>query len=157
MPASTTTSDLERSDVDRRQSIDQLDDLLCAEHGAVECYEAAVRKFAQDPVTELPEVLRSHQTRIDVIRARLIGLGGSPSDCKGIRAAFTRLTHRLAQLPGRSSTINELEECEDRLLEQYDECLARMDRDTRAFAEEKLLAEQIRSHAMMRGVQQRCC
>ena len=132
-----------------KQTIDHLDDMLCVERAAVDCYALALMQLGTGGDPDLVEARDSHASRIDSLGERLIAIGGVASDGNALGAGFASLMHRLPQILGRARTFYALEEGESHCLCQYRERLHRLDRGTRLLIEHVTLPEQTRVHGLM--------
>src|SRR5262245_41444369 len=74
------------------KTIDVLNSFLRGELSAVETYRQALTKVKVPTMrTQLQEVLQSHESRCELLRNRIVTLGGSPSTSSGPWGTFAKL------------------------------------------------------------------
>jgi uncharacterized protein (TIGR02284 family) len=135
------------------QQLDQLNSFLRGEISAVETYRQALAKV--DDVrakTELEQCRQSHQRRVDLLKTRIIQLGGQPAESSGAWGAFAKAAEASATAFGSKAAIDVLEEGEDHGLKDYQKHLAQLDPDSRAFVEHELLPAQQQTHGVLSGL-----
>jgi hypothetical protein len=132
------------------QPIDQLNSFLRGEISAVETYRQAMNKVDDISArTELERCQLSHQRRVEMLKGRIIQLGGQPSEDSGAWGAFARAAEGGASLFGEKPAIDVLEEGEDHGLKDYQSHLAALDVESRLFVEQELLPAQQQTHKTM--------
>ena len=129
------------------QPVEQLNSFLRGEISAVETYRQAMGKV--DDVrarTQLEQCQLSHQRRVDLLKMRILQLGGEPSQGSGAWGAFAKIAEGGAAAFGDKAAIDVLEEGEDHGLKDYQTHLAALDTDARIFVENELLPAQQQTH-----------
>ena len=135
------------------EPIQQLNSFLRGEISAVETYRQAVSKVTDVAArTQLEQCQSSHQRRIDMLRTRIMQLGGQPEKSSGAWGAFAKAAEGGAAVFGEKAAIDVLEEGEDYGLKDYQSHLADLDVDSRVFVEQELLPAQRQTHRMMSGL-----
>src|SRR6185369_5405629 len=89
-----------------KKDLDVLNRFLRGEISAVASYRQALEKI-DDPVmrAELDECLRSHESRAEMLRDRVLALGGEPSEGAGVWGAFAKLVEGGAKVFGVNAAI----------------------------------------------------
>lgn len=132
------------------ETIDSLTTLLRGEISAVETYRMALDKATEPTIrATLQENLSSHQSRCELLRARIVQLGGKAPEGSGPWGAFAKLIEGGAKLFGEKAAISALEEGEDHGLRDYRDEINKLDPDSRRFVEMQLLPAQDRTHGAM--------
>lgn len=132
------------------QPIDQLNSFLRGEISSVETYRQALDKVKTQTIrTQLQSVERDHQQRVELIRQRIVQLGGKPSEGSGAWGSWAKLVEGSAAALGETSAVDALETGEDHGLDDYRRDLDKLDADTRRFVEQDLLPAQQRTHGVM--------
>src|SRR6188768_2259994 len=87
--------------------IEQLNSLLRGEISAVETYDQALAKLADDPTVsvDLRSCRSSHQARVYSLRSEVRRLGGEPADGSGVWGAFAKLVEGGARMFGPKAAI----------------------------------------------------
>ncbi len=138
---SNSQSEINRTDVD------QLNSFLRGELAAVETYDQALSKLEDARVKEpLREVRASHGHRADLLRRRILVLGGEPASSSGVWGGFAKLVEGSAAILGVSPAIAALEEGEDRGRANYRDDLYDLSPETQSFVSHTVLPEQLRTH-----------
>ena len=128
--------------------IEQLNSFLRGEISAVETYRQALERVADTTArTQLEQCRRSHQRRVDLLRTRIIQLGGRPTGGSGAWGAFAKVAEGTAQIFGDKAAIDVLEEGEDYGLKNYRSHLADLDAASRFLVEHELLPAQAQTHS----------
>lgn len=129
-------------------TVDSLNSLLRGEISACETYRMAIEKIGDDASlrTTLSECLSSHESRVQLLRERIVQLGGTAAEGSGPWGAFAKLVEGGAKLFGDKSAIAALEEGEDHGLKDYREELKKLDGTARGFVESQLFPAQERTH-----------
>jgi demethoxyubiquinone hydroxylase (CLK1/Coq7/Cat5 family) len=132
------------------QPIQQLNSFLRGEISAVETYRIALDKVADSGArAQLEQCQDSHKRRVDMLRTRIMQLGGQPDKSSGAWGAFAKTAEGGAKLFGEKAAIDVLEEGEDHGLKDYQSHLAELDVDSRVFVERELLPAQQQTHKAM--------
>jgi hypothetical protein len=132
------------------KTVDALNGFLRGEISAVETYRQAIEKLGRSPTRgQLEECRRSHEQRVDMLRAQVERLGGEPAESSGAWGAFARLVEGGAKAFGESAAVAALEEGEDHGLKLYRDDLDKLDLVTRRMVEGDLLPAQERTHQFM--------
>ena len=129
------------------QPVDQLNSFLRGEISAVETYRQAIDKVNDVQARmQLEQCHVSHQHRVDLLKTRIIELGGEPAQGSGAWGAFAKAAEGSAAAFGEKAAIDVLEEGEDHGLKDYQKHLTDLDAPSRAFVEQELLPAQLRTH-----------
>ncbi|HVZ73455.1 MAG TPA: DUF2383 domain-containing protein [Polyangia bacterium] len=133
------------------KSVTTLNSILRGEISAVETYDQAIAKLDDDArvTEELRRCRSSHEERVNLLRAEIARRGGKPESGSGAWGAFAKLVEGGAKTFGKKAAISALEEGEDHGLKQYRDDLPKLDSETRASLESKLLSEQQQTHDTM--------
>jgi hypothetical protein len=127
--------------------VDTLNELLRGEISAVETYRQALEKLSGSPArAELEECRRSHEMRVQKLRAQVVRLGGNPDETSGAWGAFAKLFEGGAKAFGEKAAIAALEEGEDHGLRLYKGDIDKLDPASRALVEQDVLPAQERTH-----------
>jgi uncharacterized protein (TIGR02284 family) len=133
--------------------IEQLNSFLRGEISAVETYRQALQKVEDMRAkTQLEQCRQSHQRRIDLLRTRIMQLGGEPEKGSGAWGAFVKAAEGTAAMFGQKAAIDVLEEGEDHGLKDYQNRLGDLDVETRLLVEQELLPAQQQTHRVMSGL-----
>ena len=136
-------------------TIEVLNSFLRGEISAVETYRQALGKLEQTRYAEqLAECQRSHEYRASLLRQRIVELGGAPAESSGAWGSFAKLVQGGANLFGEKTAIASLEEGEDHGRDDYNRDLAKVDVQTKAFVESRIMPDQYRTHAVIRDLKQ---
>jgi uncharacterized protein (TIGR02284 family) len=128
-------------------NVDTLNSFLRGEISAVETYRQALEKLTDSRArSELEECARSHEQRVEKLRAQVIRLGGQPEKTSGAWGGFAKLVEGGAKLFGEKAAIAALEEGEDRGLRLYKDDIDKLDPTTRVLVEKDVLPAQVRTH-----------
>ena len=137
------------------RAIDQLNSFLRGEIAAIETYRHALEKIHDTQIAnELRNVMRSHQERCDLLRARVGELGGRPAEGSGTWGAFARLVQGGAQTFGLGLALSALHQGEDHGLEDYRRDLINLDLESQDLVRSRVLPEQERTFAAITRLQQ---
>jgi uncharacterized protein (TIGR02284 family) len=132
---------------DVKKSIDALNELLRGEISACETYDQALERLAgSSHVETLRECRRSHDERVQLLRQKVLQLGGDPSDGSGAWGAFAKLVEGSAKLFGEKAAVAALEEGEDHGLKSYRRQFDELDYSSRELVMQSLLPAQERTH-----------
>lgn len=130
------------------EDIEQLNSFLRGEISAVETYDQAIAKLADEPaVAESLRACRaSHDRRVTALRGEIQRLGGEPADGSGVWGAFAKAVEGGAKVFGKSAAIAALEEGEDHGRDDYLGDLEKLTPAIRSFVQTQLVPEQKRTH-----------
>lgn len=132
------------------ETCDALNSLLRGELSAVETYDQAIEKLGGSAAAQqLQDCRRSHAERVEMLRQKIVQLGGEPSDGSGPWGAFAKLVEGGAKVFGEKAAVAALEEGEDHGLKQYRRDISKLDGATRALVEQSLVPEQERTHRVL--------
>jgi uncharacterized protein (TIGR02284 family) len=128
--------------------VDHLNSFLRGEISAVETYDQAIAKLADEPSVknQLTEARSSHQERVHVLRAEITKRGGQPAEGSGAWGSFAKLIEGGAKIFGAKAAIAALEEGEDHGRDDYQRDLKDLSPDVRRLVESQLLPAQLRTH-----------
>ena len=130
--------------------IDRLNELLRTELSAVETYRIALEKITDAKIRPaMEENRRLHAQRCDLLKNRVLQLGGKPDHTSGAWGAFAKLIQAGAKLFGAKAAVAALEEGEDKGLRAYREAVTKLDVENAQFVETQLLAGQEQTHRAM--------
>lgn len=133
-----------------QSDVDQLNSFLRGELAAVETYDQALNRIDDLQVTQpLREVRASHGRRADLLRQRIMGLGGEPSTGSGVWGSFAKLVEGSASVFGVASAIAALEEGEDHGRDDYRADLHGLSNETQTFVTRSIVPEQLRTHEVV--------
>jgi hypothetical protein len=134
----------------RSATVERLSSFCRGEISAVEAYTQALHseRLARFSA-HLRQCQSSHQTRVDLLRARIGLLGGDPPVSSGAWGAFARAMERAAMVAGEHAALAILEEGENHGLNVYRTELAELDAATKALVNQRLLPLQLRSSRML--------
>jgi len=128
-------------------SIKQLNSFLRGELSAVETYRQAIEKAETDAVREqLVACQLSHSERVQLLRDRIIALGGKPDESSGAWGSFTKAIEGAASAFGERAAVDALEEGEDHGLADYSSDLDKLDMESRRIVELRVLPAQATTH-----------
>ena len=97
-----------------KNHVEQLNSFLRGEIAAVETYRQAIDKVTDASVRlQLEHCRRSHQQRADLLKDRILRVGGAPADGSGVWGAFAKLVEGGAMVFGDKAAIDVLEQGED--------------------------------------------
>ncbi|HXS17669.1 MAG TPA: DUF2383 domain-containing protein [Polyangiaceae bacterium] len=130
-----------------KKDVDYLNSFLRGELAAVETYDQALNKIDDVQIEQpLRDVRASHDRRVDLLRERILGLGGEPVSSSGIWGGIAKLVQGSANAFGVSPAIAALEEGEDRGRDDYRADLQELSPETQKFVSKTILPEQMRTH-----------
>lgn len=140
---------------DTDKAIAQLNSFLRGEVSAVETYRQALDRLKDQRVrNELQNLLRSHQERVDLLRLRVVELGGSPSASSGAWGAFARLVEGAGKVFGVGPALAALHQGEEHGLNDYRRDLGDLDPHSQELIRSRILPEQERTCRAMATLQQ---
>lgn len=132
------------------KDIDKLNEFLKSEISAVETYGQAIEKSSDSlTVQRLAELRQSHASRAQLLRDRIVALGGVPAEGSGVWGSFAKMVEGGAKMMGEKAALQALEEGEDRGLAEYRSEIDDLSDATRQFVASMILPEQQRSHDTM--------
>ena len=136
-----------------KSSVDQLKSFCRGELSAVETYNKAMEAAWDTTVlTVLQRNLTSHQTRVKLLRSRILELGGEPPTSSGAWGTFAKVVEGAAAAFGEKPALSVLEEGEDRGLKEYRGDLASLDVDSQILVRDVILPHQQETHRAMSRV-----
>ena len=129
-------------------TLDQLNSFLRGEISAVETYRQALDAIADIRArTLLQQCNQSHQRRVDLLRTRIVELGGQPSEGAGSWGTLAKAAEgSAAALFGEGAAIDVLEEGEDYGLKDYRSHMDALDEDSQVFVAREILPAQVQTH-----------
>ena len=137
-------------------TVDTLNSFLRGEISAVETYRQAIQKLSDKPeVATLEDCMRSHQQRVSSLQSEIVRQGGKPAQGSGPWGAFVKLLEGGAGIFGAKSAIAALEQGEDHGRDDYKKDITKLGPDARAFIQQQILPEQLRTHQAMSALQKR--
>lgn len=137
-------------------TVDTLNSFLRGEISAVETYRQAIEKLRDKPeASTLTDCLRSHEQRVSLLNTEIQSRGGEPAQGSGPWGTFAKLMEGGAQLFGAKAAIAALEEGEDHGRDDYKRDAPKLDPDVRAFVQQQLIPEQLRTHHAMSSLKKR--
>jgi demethoxyubiquinone hydroxylase (CLK1/Coq7/Cat5 family) len=137
-------------------TVDALNSFLRGEISAVETYRQAIEKLRDRPeAITLNECLQSHQRRVSLLDSEIQRRGGKPAQGSGPWGTFAKLLEGGAKLFGVKAAIAALEEGEDHGRDDYKRDAPKLEPDARAFVQQELLPEQLRTHQAMSSLKKR--
>jgi hypothetical protein len=129
------------------KDIEKLNDFLQNEIAAVETYSQCIEKSGQSTLVQpLVELQQSHSSRADLLKDRIVALGGKPAEGSGMWGGFAKLVEGGAKAFGEKAALSALEEGEDNGLKNYKTDISDLSDSTRQFVASMILPEQQRSH-----------
>jgi predicted house-cleaning noncanonical NTP pyrophosphatase (MazG superfamily) len=144
----TTTS---RGTATLVDDLDHLNSFLRGEISAVETYDQALEKLADQPSVRerLQDARSSHQERVSLLRTEITKRGGEPAEGSGAWGSFAKLVEGGAKVFGAKAAIAALEEGEDHGRDDYRRDLEDLSLEVRRLVESQLLPAQLRTHDLM--------
>ncbi|MET0413038.1 MAG: DUF2383 domain-containing protein [Polyangiaceae bacterium] len=137
-------------------TVDTLNSFLRGEISAVETYRQAIEKLQDKPeVSILSEGLRSHEQRVVLLTDEVQRRGGKPSQGSGPWGTFAKLLEGGAKVFGTKAAIAALEEGEDHGRDDYKRDAPKLEPDARAFVQQQLLPEQLRTHQALSSLKKK--
>ena len=133
-----------------KEVVGKLNSFLRGEISAVETYRQALDKI-KDPAirTQLQNCEQDHERRIQLLRARITELGGTPDQSSGAWGVWAKLVQGGGDLLGEKTALQALEEGEDHGLNDYRKDLDELDGDTRTWVESSILPSAERTHGTL--------
>jgi len=137
-------------------TIDKLNAFLRDEFAAIEMYGEALHDRATfSGKTELSQCQRSHELRANLLRDKIVSLGGKPASTSGFQGAWKKLVEGTAVAVGPHMAIRALESGEDNVLRDYRKGIETMDPDMRIFLERTCLPEEEYTHRTLSDLKHR--
>jgi uncharacterized protein (TIGR02284 family) len=139
------------------KDIDKLNSFLRGELSAVETYDQAIQKLANETavVASLQQSRTSHLRRAEMLRGEIRRMGGEPADSSGMWGGFAKLVEGGAKMFGKKAAVAALEEGEDHGRDDYIRDLDDLSPQVRAFVQAQLVPEQQRTHDVLSQLKQR--
>jgi uncharacterized protein (TIGR02284 family) len=132
------------------KATETLNSLLRGEMSAVETYNQALEKVADEPgVEQLDSVRRDHTEAVSVLRDHVIRYGGRPADGSGPWGAFARMIAGTAKIFGDKSALKALKEGEEHGLKDYKDALEKRDLPTECIELIRSLLPRQQQHIMI--------
>lgn len=129
------------------QELQTLNSFLRGEISAVETYKQALDHVKDARLrSELEELERDHEQRVEAIKEHIARLGGRPADSSGIWGTFAQAVQAGADAFGEKAAIHALEQGEDHGLADYKRDADQLHGELRRFARMQLLPAQQRTH-----------
>lgn len=139
-----------QTNINRTDTVDQLNSFLRGELSAAESYREALAKLPSAACrSTLEDCARSHQERVSLLTSEVRRLGGVPAESSGAWGTFAKLFTNSAQVFGEKAAIAALEEGEDHGRNDYQRDLDELSAEARALVERQILPEQLRTHRAM--------
>jgi hypothetical protein len=140
---------------DTDKSVNQLNSFLRGEISSVETYRQALDRIQDQRVrNELQNLLRSHQERCDLLRARIVELGGTPDKSSGLWGTFAKLVEGAGKMFGVGPALTALQQGEDHGLNDYRRDLSDLDPQSQELIRSRILPEQERTCRAITNLQQ---
>ena len=128
-------------------TIDILNSFLRDELAAIATYDEALHgRSAFSGKTELSLCRRSHEVRANILREKIVALGGDAVATSGLTGAWDKLLERGAVAIGPEMAIRALERGEDHVLEDYRRGVHDVDPEVQVFLERMILPEEEYTH-----------
>lgn len=135
---------------DLNMDVEQLNSFLRSELSALEAYRHCIAKLRGAHGSDSLRALeQSHARRAELLRERILALGGQPSQRAGVWGGVLRITEEEAALFGPARAVAALEEGEGSGLVTYERNLPNLSPDVRQFIASVVLPEQHRAHAAL--------
>ena len=137
-------------------TIDTLNSFLRGEISATETYRQAIEKLRDKPqASTLADCLRSHEQRVSLLSSEIRRRGAEPAQGSGPWGAFAKLVEGGAKLFGTKAAVAALEEGEDHGRDDYKRDTPKLEPDARAFVQQQIVPEQLRTHQLMSTLKKR--
>jgi demethoxyubiquinone hydroxylase (CLK1/Coq7/Cat5 family) len=134
-------------------STERLNALLRGEISAVETYNQVLdRTESSALINTLLTCQNDHLQRVEILKSRIVQLGGTPTEASGIWGAFAKLIQGGAAVFGDKAAIDVLEEGEDHGLESYKNEMPKLDSEDLRLVETQLLPAQEQTHRVIRDL-----
>ena len=136
------------------KAIEQLNSFLRGEISSVETYRQALDRIQDQRVrNELQNLLRSHQERVELLRQRVVELGGNPATSSGAWGAFAKLVEGTGKVFGVGPALGALKQGEEHGLNDYRRDLGDLDPQSQELIRSRILPEQERTCRAMSNLQ----
>jgi len=133
-----------------KEVVGKLNSFLRGEISAVETYRQALDKVTDPAIrSQLQSCEQDHEQRIQLLRARITELGGTPDQSSGAWGVWAKLLQGGGNLLGEKTALQALEEGEDHGLNDYRKELDELDGATRTWVESTLLPSAERTHGAL--------
>ncbi len=133
-----------------KEVVGKLNSFLRGEISAVETYRQALDKISDPAIrSQLQNCEQDHERRIQLLRARITDLGGTPDQSSGAWGVWAKLVQGGGDLLGEKTALQALEEGEDHGLNDYRRDLDELDGDTRNWVESNILPNAERTHGTL--------
>jgi uncharacterized protein (TIGR02284 family) len=133
-----------------QKSVEQLNSFLRGEISAEETYRQALQKVKDTSTRgQLEQCAQSHHRSAELLKERIIQLGGKPSEGSGAWGAFAKIVEAGSTAFGEKAAVAALEEGEDHGLKDYQRDLSDLDSESRTLIENTLLPAQQRTHSTL--------
>ena len=130
--------------------VGKLNSFLRGEISAVETYRQALDKVTDPAIrSQLQSCEQDHEQRIQLLRARITELGGTPEQSSGAWGVWAKLVQAGGDLLGEKTALQALEQGEDHGLNDYRRDLDELDGDTRSWVESNILPKAERTHGTL--------
>ncbi len=128
--------------------VKQLNSFLRGELSAVETYDQCIAKIQKNSqiVGTLEDARSSHERRVELLRNRVMDLGGEPARSSGAWGSFAKLVEGGAKAFGEAAAVAALEEGEDHGRDDYKRELKDVSPETSTFIRMELLPAQKQTH-----------
>jgi hypothetical protein len=135
------------------QPIEQLSSFCRGEMSAVETYERAMAEVREGWIlTQLRANLDSHARRVQMLRERILDLGGTPPETSGPWGAFANAVEGVATAIGERAALSILEEGERHGLADYRADLQNLDYDSQRLVETHLIPQQAKTQMTLHRI-----
>jgi hypothetical protein len=128
--------------------IDQINSLLRGAIAATETYRIALGKVDDtdnaQQVGHLREIQQEHGRACQVLRDRVVELGGQPAESSGAWGFWAKTVTSLGSLFGNTAALKALKEGEEHGLDDYTQALDDVDADTADLLRNQLIPAQQR-------------
>lgn len=146
--ADTLDDDMNRSD-----SLEQLQSFCRGEMSAVETYGQAIEATNDTQIiAQLRRNQASHERRVQLLRARIRELGGDPPESSGPWGTFAKAVEGTASVIGEVSALSMLEEGEAHGLSDYRSDFSKLDLESQRLVADQILPEQIQTHCVLASI-----
>jgi len=128
------------------RAVGQLNSLLRGEISAVQTYDQAIRKLADEhgpDAAELRRIAQEHGEHAQDLRARVRALGGEPDDSAGAWGSLVQAIEGASKLLGDGAALKALREGEEHGLRDYRDALSELDLESRRVVQDVLLPAQL--------------
>ena len=119
-----TTSTEKNKSQNRKNRIDNMEEVLRGEMSAVEAYEQVIEKIDETPeVIHLRELLINHREAVSYWKRQVRTEHATPDNFSGTWGVFVETFVGVAKLLGSTATLKALKEGEEHGLSQYENLL----------------------------------